>query len=91
MGFLRGSQPRLVLSLQVLACIGCHICLVPLPSGPFFQIDQACESCPGVEDQSIPLRDKPGSMGEGSMQLFIEPRQPVRGGCIGFPHQLGIC
>ena len=80
-GFMQGSQLRLAPFLQVSACIGCHIRLVPLPNGPSFRTDQVCESCLGVEDQSIPQRNEPGSMGEASGRLLVGPRQPVRGGC----------
>ena len=53
-GFLQGSQIKLVPSLQVSVCTGCHTRLVPLPNRPSFRTDRVCESCPGVEDQSIP-------------------------------------
>ena len=43
--------------------------LVPFPNGPSFRKDRVCESCPGVEDQSTPQRDEPGSMGEASERV----------------------
>ena len=88
-GISTRKSAKTSLFLQVLACIGCHIRLVPLPNGPFFRTYQVCESCPGVEDQSIPQRDEPGSMGKASVQLFVGPRQPSQGGCTGFQHRLG--
>ena len=88
---MQGSQLRLVPSLKVSACTGFHIRLVPLPNGPSVRTDPVYESCLGVEDQSAPQRDKPGSMGKASGRLFVGPRQLVQGGCILFPRWLRIC
>ena len=73
-GFMRGSRLRLAPYFQVLSCIGWHVFVVPLPSGPSAQTDRVYESCPGVEDQLITQRGKPGIIDEASRRLFVGPR-----------------
>ena len=78
-------------SLKASTCTGCHSRLVPLPNRPSVRTYPVYESCIGVEDQSAPRRDEPGSIGEASGQLFVGPRQLVPGGCIWFSRRLRIC